>query len=304
MKMNRPKMFVLFFLIAHGGGLALALLFPDAWHDPSGLQKAVGVLHLLPVLLATLVVQGPILKQPILEPLGLKLRPSRYWLIAWLAPLVVLGVGLGVSATLGHDLILDAASYIARKRASLDPEMLPRFDEMVEQSPPGSPLSFIGPGLLAGVTLNLLLGLATEIGWRGFLFREVQGGFWRRSLLIGLAEATYFAPILALGYFFGDPATGLAAMSLWCVAVSPVLVYLRARSGSVLPVAVFRGTVLALTAVAADLTTAPSAIRPFFGAAGTAGVLVLLLGVIIHDRFCDEKLVFPKEKKKASAPAG
>lgn len=293
MKMNRPKMFVLFFLIAHGGGLALALLFPDAWHDPSGLQKAVGVLHLLPVLLATLVVQGPILKQQILEPLGLRLRPSRYWLVGWLSPLVVLAVGLAVSAAMGHELILDAASYVARKRASLQPDMLASFDEMLEQSPPGSPLYFIGPGLLAGITMNLLLGLATEIGWRGFLFREIQGGFWRRSLLIGIAEATYFAPILALGFFFDEPAEGLLAMSFFCIAVSPFLVYLRARSRSVLPVAVFRGTVLALTAVAADLTTAPAAIRPFFGAAGTAGILVLLLGVIIHDHFCEERLIFP-----------
>lgn len=293
MKMNRPKMFVLFFLIAHGGGLALALLFPDAWHDPSGLQKAVGVLHLLPVLLATLVVQGPILKQQILEPLGLQLRPSRYWLVGWLSPLVVLAVGLSVSAAMGHELILDAASYVARKRASLQPDMLANFDEMLEQSPPGSPLYFIGPGLLAGITMNLLLGLATEIGWRGFLFREIQGGFWRRSLLIGIAEATYFAPILALGFFFDKPAEGLLAMSFFCIAVSPFLVYLRARSRSVLPVAVFRGTVLALTAVAADLTTAPAAIRPFFGAAGTAGILVLLLAVIIHDHFCEERLIFP-----------
>lgn len=293
MKMNRPKMFVLFFLIAHGGGLALALLFPDAWHDPSGLQKAVGVLHLLPVLLATLVVQGPILQQPILEPLGLSLRPTRYWLVAWLSPLVVLGVGLGVSAALGHELILDAASYIARKRASLEPEMLAAFDEMLEQSPPGSPLYFIGPGLLAGITMNLLLALATEIGWRGFLFREIRGGFWRRSILIGVAEATYFAPILALGFFFDNPGEGLVAMSLWCIAVSPFLVYLRARSKSVLPVAVFRGTILGLTGVAADLTVAPAAIRPFFGAAGTAGVLVLLLGIWIHDRSCKEQLLFP-----------
>lgn len=295
MKMNRPKMFVLFFLIAHGGGLLLALLFPDAWRDPTGLQKAVGVLHLMPVLLATLVVQGPILKQPILEPLGLLLRPSRYWFIAWLSPLVVLAVGLGVCAALGHELILDAASYVARKRASLEPEMLTAFDEMVEQSPPGSPLYFIGPGLLAGITLNFLLGLATEIGWRGFLFREIRGGFWRRSLLSGIAEATYFAPVVALGFLFGDPGEGLIAMSLWCIAVAPVLVYLRARAGSVLPVAVFRGTVLALTAVAADLTTAPAAIRPFFGAAGTAGVMVLLIGIVIHDRFCEEKLLFPSK---------
>lgn len=301
MKMNRPKMFVLFFLIAHGGGLMLALLFPGAWHDPSGLQKAVGVLHLLPVLLATLVVQGPILKQPVMEPLGLRLRPSRYWLIAWLSPLVVMGVGLALCAALGHELILDAASYVARKRASLvDPEMLANFDEMVEQSPPGSPLYFIGPGLLAGITMNLLLGLATEIGWRGFLFREIQGGFWRRSLLIGFAEAAYFAPILALGYFFDAPEEGLIAMSLFCVAVSPFLVYLRARSRSVLPAAVFRGTLLALTAVAADLTTAPTSIRPFFGATGTAGLLVLLVGAILHDRSCKERLIFPDKK---AAPA-
>ncbi len=290
--MTRPKMFLLFFVIAFGGSSAIAFLFPGAWAEPTGQQKAVQILYMMAALFATLVVQGPVLRAPVLKPLGVTFSFNRWWVAAWLAPVVVLGVGVAVGAALGYEPVLDGAAYLARKRAALPPEMLAEFDEAAAQSPPGSPLMFIGPGLLSGVTLNLLFGLALEVGWRGFLFREIQGGFWRRSILIGLAEAIFWAPAVALGLYYAAPSEGLGLNLLWCLAASPVLVYLRVRCRSVVPVAAFRGTIFALTATAADLTTAPALVRPFQGAGGIVGLLVVLGLLWIHDRrFAERRLM-------------
>ncbi|MEM7607407.1 MAG: CPBP family glutamic-type intramembrane protease [Myxococcota bacterium] len=293
--MTRARMFLAFFAIAHGGGALVACLFPEVWSmapdEGTGPQKAVGIVHLMPVLFATLVVQGPLLKQPLLEPLGLKLGVNRWWFIACLCPVLILAVGLGVCAALGHDLIVDAADYVARKRAALPPDMRAGFDARLAESPPSSPLLFIGQGLIAGVTFNLMFTLATEVGWRGFLFREVRGGFWRRSVLIGLAEAAYFAPIALLGFHFGDPLTGLLAMTVWAVVASPVLTYLRVRADSVFAPAIFRGAILGLTAVAADLTDAGPALRPFFGAGAVVGLLVVLVLFWQHDRQASQRLM-------------
>lgn len=291
--MTRAKMFALFFGLALGGSNLVAVLFADAWTTPWA--RALTVVHLMPVLLATLLLQGPILKQPVMEPLGLQLKLGRWWLAAWLSPVLLLLVGVVFAwLVFGVEPVLDAATYAAKKRALLPEDQLEAFDRHLAESPPPNPLWLwlIIQGLPAAVTLNLLVALAGEIGFRGFLFREIRGGFWRRSVLIGLAEAAWFAPPVAFGLHFpNSPALGVACVVAWCLIASPVLVYLRARSGSVLPVALFRGTMMALTMTAAEMAwDATDWQRPFYGVSGIAAMVVLLGLCVVHDRFAAQKL--------------
>lgn len=293
--MTRSKMFALFLGISLGGGAAIAFAFANVWGEPSALQKAVSIVHLLPVLFAALYLQGPVLKQPVLEPLGLSASVNRWWLVAWLSPVLVLGVALLFSWALGHAPAIDVASYIEAKRAALPPEALEGFEARLAESPPSSPWLYVLQGLPAGVTINLLFALATEVGWRGFLFREIQGGFWRRSMLIGVAEAVFFLPMVVFGFRFPDhPLAGAGLMSVWCVLASPVLVYLRVRGASVVPVAMFRGTLVALTLTAAEMSNTSDWLRPFFGLSGLVGIAALLMLFVLHDRlFAEQSLMAP-----------
>ena len=131
-------------------------------------------MHLLPVFLATLFVHGPVLKQPVMEPLGLQLKLGRWWLAGWFGPVLLLALGvLFAWLFFGAEPVLDAATYVTKKRALLGPEHLEAFDRHVRDSPPPSPLWFwlVVQGLPAGLTINLLVSLAGELGFRGFLFR-------------------------------------------------------------------------------------------------------------------------------------
>lgn len=292
--MTRPKMFAIWFVIAYGGSCAIAFAFADGW--TSDYARALTVLHMLPVLLATLVVQGPILKQPVLAPLGLKLNINRWWLVAWLSPVVILIFGvLFAWLFFGVEPVLDVESYLAHKRALMAPEHLETFDQLVADNPPSEPIWFwlVVQGLPAGLTINSLVALSTELGFRGFLFREIQGGFWRRSLLIGLAEVAWFAPTVAFGLHFPEqPGIGLVAITVFCIAISPVSVYLRVRANSTLAVAIFRGTLLALMLPATELAfDATEWQRPFYGLAGSAALLVLLGLYALHDRRASQRLL-------------
>jgi hypothetical protein len=61
--------------------------------------------------------------------------------------------------------------------------------------------------------------------------------------------------------------------------------YVRVRSESVIAVAIARGTMLALTAAAYDLTFgAPTWLGPFYGIGGIAGLAAVWLVFWIHDR--------------------
>jgi hypothetical protein len=61
-------------------------------------------------------------------------------------------------------------------------------------------------------------------------------------------------------------------------------VYLRVRSESVIAVAIARGTMLALTAAAQDITFgAPTWLSPFYGIGGIVGLAAVWLAFWIHD---------------------
>ena len=285
-------MFAIWFFIALGGSFLIASVFSEAWR--SDYARALTILHMMPILLATLFVQGPILKQPILKPLGITFSFNRWWLLSWLSPVLALAFGvIAMWFVFGIDPVFDVETYLELKRSALPPEHHEAFDQAAHNHPPKTPLWFwlVVQGLPAGLTINLLVSLMIEIGFRGFLFREIQGGFWRRSLLIGVIEAIWFLPTVAYGlYFPAHQKIGMIAIVVFCLSLSPVLVYLRVRSDSLLPVAAARGTLLALTITATELSFhAQDWQRPFYGIAGSIGLLGLLFIFWVHDRFFASK---------------
>jgi membrane protease YdiL (CAAX protease family) len=99
-------------------------------------------------------------------------------------------------------------------------------------------------GLALGPTLNAVGGLGEEIGWRGFLYKELGSlGFWRCSLVTGLLWALCHVPLLLEGY--PDPrhpiAGGIGVIA-FAILLAPVLHFLRWRSGSVVVCGILHGT--------------------------------------------------------------
>jgi len=254
------------------------------WTGAAG--RAVAVWYTVPALVATLLVQGPWLKQPILEPLGIRLKVNRWWGIAWLLPVVVLLLAAAITWLGGFEPVLTVDQLIATKRATVPPDQLAQFDQYVSESPPPHPLMLIVMGLPAGLTFNLIPGLCEEIAFRGYYFREMPGGFWTRSTRIGLLWWLWLAPSVALGNLYGTPGWWGVALALpWCIIASWVLVYIRVRSESVVAVGIARGTTLALTAAADDLTSgAPAWLAPFYGLSGIAAIFLVWMAFWSYDR--------------------
>ena len=96
----------------------------------------------------------------------------------------------------------------------------------------------------------------------------------------------WLAPSIAVGNLYGVPGFRSVLLALpWAVVTSWALVYLRVRSGSVIATALARGTILALSAAAADLTFGASPLlAPFYGVTGIAGMLVVVALFYADDR--------------------
>ena len=226
------------------------------------------------------------MRKRILKPLGIRFSVNRWWGIAWLLPVAVLFIGMLVTWAGGFEPVLTVEQLIENKRSAVPPDQIAQFEEYLAQSAPPHPLMLIVMGMPAGLTFNLIPGLCEEIAFRGYYFREISGGFWARSTKIGLLWWLWLAPSVAIGNLYGAPGPKSVLLALpWCIVASWVLVYLRVRSDSVIAVAVARGTMLALTAAAHDLTFgAPTWLAPFYGLGGLVGFSVIWLAFWIDDR--------------------
>ncbi len=268
-------------------------VFAMWWQDiewTGAIGRAIAVWYAFPALVAVLFMQGPVLKQPILEPLGIRFVVSWWWLVAWLVPVAVLAVAILVTWWAGYEPVLTVEQLIENKRSMVPPEQMTEFEEYLAQNRPPHPLMLIVLGMPAGLTFNLLLAFCDEIAFRGYFFREIPGGFWSRSTAIGVLWWLWLAPSVAVGNLYGVSGITSVALALpWCVVASWVLVYIRVRSGSVIATALARGTLVALTAAALDLTFgSPWWLRPYYGLSGVAGLLAVFAVFWIHDRARDK----------------
>lgn len=294
--MTRTRMFAIFGLVAFGGSTLIAFLFAGAFATPSPSQKAVAIVHVLPALFATLLIQGPILKQPVMNPLGISGKLGPMWLAAPILAAAAFVLALFACAFLvDGNVYLSNADYFAAKQELVPAESLEAFREALATGDVPGPASLILQGLLAGITFNTLLAFPTELAFRGFLFREIQGGFWRRAFLGAAAEACYFAPVVALGFRYGlsgeSAPFALAVLLAWCLCIGPILVYLRARSGSVFPPVLFRGALLGLVSVGSDLTTVAPSVAPVYGWTMAFAFALLLVLLALHDLRQDERFI-------------
>lgn len=275
-----------FSLMAVGSWLPVLVMWWQGVEWAGAAGRAVAVWYAFPALIAVLYMQGPVLKQPILQPLGIRLAVSWWWLVAWLLPVAVLAVGVLATWLAGYEPVLTTEQLIENKRSMVPPEHMNEFEEYLAENRPPHPLMLIVLGMPAGLTFNLLLAFCDEVAFRGYFFREIPGGFWSRSTAIGVLWWLWLAPSIAVGNLYGVPGITSVVLALpWCVVASWVLVYLRVRSESVIATALARGTILALTAAALDLTfDSPWWLGPFYGLSGVAGLLAVWVVFWIHDR--------------------
>ena len=226
-----------------------------------------------------------IFKEPVLRNLGVSFKINRWWWIGWLLmPVIALAV-LGVS------LLMPGTHWAA------DSEMI---QLALQQMPAGLGIGgFIAisllSGMIAGVTLNAVFAFGEEIAWRGFLVKEFKGKkFLTAALLIGIIWGFWHFPLILNGHNYPQhPIIGVFAMVLMCVALTPILLYFRQKSGSVIVPAIMHGTFNGVIGVSNLLVTPQNDL--LIGGPGLAGLIVLLLVdalLFLYDRYISKERIF------------
>ena len=280
--------------------LFVALTLLVSWLLAAVFYAAGGRLNTLPALVMmsvymfipmtmAIVVQKLIFKEPLREPLGISFRWNRWFLVAWFLPPIVAVATAGVSLLIpGVEYAPDMSGMFERFQAALTPEQLQQMQEQMAALSSVYLWASLLQGLIAGVTINAVFGFGEELGWRGFLQRELgYMGFWKSSALIGVIWGVWHAPIIIQGYNYPQhPAAGVFMMIVWTILLSPIFSYVRLRAKSVIAAAVIHGSLNATAGLGILVIKGGSDLT--VGVTGLAGFVVLAivnLGIFVFDRF-------------------
>jgi hypothetical protein len=250
------------------------------WGSPA--SQAVVFLFMIPPGFAALAVKGAIAKEPVTADLGLRLTLNRWWLVAWLTPVVVALIATGLGSLM-PGAVLDASvqGFLARF-----PNADPSFAEAVQSfhDETGLPpiARMVPQALVAGITLNAVRGLGEELGWRGLMHHELSLPFWREATVVGVVWGVWYIPLLAQGHWYPGvhPVVAVPIGIAWCVVASAVFLEIRRCSRTVYAPAILYGTFESIGHLP-WLTEGPSA--AWVGLHGVAGIaaLALVLGALI-----------------------
>lgn len=225
-----------------------------------------------------------IFKEKVFSGCGLSLRFNRWWWIGWLLmPLMALAT-LGVSLLMPGEALATESEVVKQASAQMGGAGLWGFVAL-------STLS----GLLAGATINAVFAFGEEVAWRGFLYKEFKGKkFLVASLIIGVIWGFWHFPLILNGHNYPQhPVLGVFLMVLLCILLTPILMYFRKKSGTVIVPAVMHGTFNAVIGISNILVEPANDL--LVGGPGLAGFIVLLLTnlcLMLYDRFGSKENIY------------
>ena len=225
-----------------------------------------------------------IFKEKVFDGCGVSLRFNRWWWIGWLLmPLMALAT-LGVSLLMPGEALATESEVVKQASAQMGGAGLWGFIALSTFS-----------GMLAGATINSFFAFGEEVAWRGFLYKEFKGRkFLTVALIIGVIWGFWHFPLILNGHNYPQhPVLGVFLMVLMCILLTPILMYFRKKSGSVIVPAVMHGTFNAVIGISNILVEPANDL--LVGGPGLAGFIVLLLTnlcLFLYDHCCSREDIY------------
>jgi hypothetical protein len=136
----------------------------------------IGVVFMFMPMMSAVLVQRFVCREQLKGPLGIYLKLNRWWLVAWLLPLLITLATIGISLLIpGISFSPDLSGYFERlKEEGVPLEQIEQIRAQITSFPTHIIwIIWIIQGLLAGITINAITGFGEELGWRGFLLRNL-----------------------------------------------------------------------------------------------------------------------------------
>jgi uncharacterized protein len=280
----------------------LWLIFPIGNKtDPAGFF--VTTIYMFIPLICSAILSKLVYKESFRDSIGLKFKWSNWYFFAVAVPIVLAFLSFGFALLLpGITLASDMSGMLGKFKEMLTPEQfaqaIKQSDNMKEIFKTDYYYLIVGAlnAVVFGCTANAIFGFGEEAGWRGFLLNALKDkGFIKASLIIGVIWGVWHLPVIIQGHNYGKyHVIGIFMMTAWTVLLTPLMIYVVKKTGSVLSAAVFHGVINASPGIAlAYIKGGDELTIGITGAAGFIALIVLNAGMFLYDRFyAKEKVIF------------
>ena len=236
-------------------------------------------------------------KEHLFRDLLISFKINRWFFVSWLIFPVFAFCTLGISLLFpGITYNPEMTGFLNRFENIMPPEAVEEFKNQVNAIPNTAfILILLLQGLIAGITINAVAGFGEEIAWRGFLLKQLKEmRFLKAALIIGFIWGIWHAPIILMGHNYPQhPQAGVLMMSIYCILLTPIFLYITIKSKSVIAAAIAHGTHNAVAGIAImainggnDLTAGTT------GLAGFITLLIFNIGFFIYDYFISREKIF------------
>lgn len=258
---------------------SIAILFyllGGTWNTLSATVLAVGIMFV--PMISAIITQKLIYNKPIKEPLGISFNFNKWWLIAWFLPPIIAFLTLGISLLFpGVNYAPEMTGFLETIGNFLTSEQTQQIKDQLANLPIHPIWIVLVQGLFAGVTVNAIAAFGEELGWRGFLLKELDFmNFWKTSIIIGAIWGVWHMPLILQGHNYPqNPILGVFMMIIWTILLTPIFCYIRIKSKSVIPAAIMHGTINATAGISILLVKGGGEL--LVGLTGAAGFITLIL---------------------------
>lgn len=198
-------------------------------------------------------------------------KPSKSWLLALALPILILALGMMVC------FVFYPPSMV---NFSLENNIFSSLSTSYVLNVSAFFLFLIGTGAISAMTVNYFFSVGEELLWRGYLWEKLKFlGFWKASYSIGLLWGLWHVPvILLLGQNYGkNGLLGSVLFTVICMLMTPILLYIRHRSKSLLPVSIFHGMFNALAGIPALFYKEPNLL-----VVSGAGIFTVIALIVVN----------------------
>lgn len=209
--------------------------------------------------------------------------PNRWFLYAWLLGPVIAVASMAVAPMFPG---VELTSDLMRKLETMRSQMPPEQFEQVQKNFQGIPAALFvagnfAPAVLYGATIGAAVAMAEEVGWRVVLPRALSRlGFWPVAVISGVVRGVWAMPLAWAGFpYASNPEAGVWLVVAYSLVAGVLATYLRTRGGSVLPAAIFIGSLTSGAQVSDLLLIGGDDIHT--RATGLPGVIVLSALVVL-----------------------
>jgi len=311
--MKKVNKTVLFLSLTFGISYGLAgvyYLLGGMYPTTSGTILAIA--YMFVPMLVVLLIEKVIYREKIKASLLISFQFNRWFILAWLLPPVIslgaFGIALlfpEVSFTLEMEGMMDRFAYI------MSPEQQEEMRNTLDDLPVHPFWLTLGQGLVAGITINAIAGFGEELGWRGFLLRAFwDTSFFQASLLIGIIWGVWHVPLILMGHNYPQhPQWGVLMMTVWCILLTPLFLFITLKAQSVIAASIMHGTLNGTAGLAillidggSDLTVGVTGLAGFL----SLGLVLVLLFVydqwISHDQIMHRTIGHSTSSKQECQP--